>query len=140
MLSVAMSAQGFPFQKSEKGVRLGCGQPPSSDRRYEEHSQLSKLSKQQLDVRGLLGIWVSALALFMARLLLLPLERTRQPFYKRFMWAALMVCLPKRTQEDGIANASSSKRPLTTSKPRKFATNGCPPELIRLPYFFCPWV
>jgi hypothetical protein len=97
MLRVAMSAKGFPFEKSVKDVHLGWPQRPSTERGYEEHPKLSDVSMQTPDVKRLLGIWVSALALFMGRLLLAPLQPVRQPFYKRFLWAALMACLPTST-------------------------------------------
>jgi hypothetical protein len=135
-----MSTKGFSFQKSEKGVPFEWRKRPSSDNSHEEHPQLSNVSEQAPGINRLLGIWLSALALFMARLLLVPLQRTHQPFYKRFLWAALMVCLPKSTLKDGRANASSSKRPSIISNPRNFATNERLPEQIRLPYVFCPSV
>lgn len=135
-----MSAKGFSFQESEKGVPFEWRKRPSSDSSHEEHSQLSNVSEQAPGVKRLLGIWLSALALFAARLLLVPLQRTHQPFYKRFLWAALMVCLPQRILKDGRTNTSSSKHPSITSNPQNFATNKRLPELIRLPYVFCPSV
>jgi len=58
---------------------------------YEKRPNLSDSEEQIWDMKFILGMWGSALIVFMAHLLLTPLERTRQPFYKRFIWAAMMV-------------------------------------------------
>jgi hypothetical protein len=83
MLRIAMSAKAFSFDKLEQSTPRHWDNSPSSESRHGEISQLPNLPKQAPGLKLLLGIWTSSLAIFVAR----------QPFYKRFLWAALMVCL-----------------------------------------------
>ena len=46
-------------------------------------------------LKHLAGMWISAVAVFAARLMLLPVDFTRRPFHRRFLWAAVMVRLAK---------------------------------------------
>jgi hypothetical protein len=87
MLRIAMSVKGFSFNKFEQSIPRDWDNSPSSERRHEKPSQPSNLSNLATDLKQLIGIWTSSLAIFVAR----------QPLYKRFLWAALMVCLPRST-------------------------------------------
>lgn len=87
MLRIAMSVKAFPFDKFEQSIPRDWDNSPPGERRRGELPQQPNLSKQAPDLKQLLGIWTSSLAIFVAR----------QPFYKRFLWAALMVCLPRST-------------------------------------------
>jgi hypothetical protein len=87
MLRITMSVKAFSFDKSEQSILRDCDNSPPSESRHGELSQLPNLPKQAPDLKRLLGIWTSSVAIFVAR----------QPFYKRFLWAALMVCLRRST-------------------------------------------
>jgi hypothetical protein len=81
-----MSVKAFSFDKLEQSIPRDCDNSTSSESKHGEFSQLSNLPKQAPDLKQLLGIWTSFLAIFVAR----------PPFYKRFLWAALMVCFAKK--------------------------------------------
>jgi hypothetical protein len=87
MLRIAMSVKTFSFDKLEQSIPHDWDNSPSSESRHGELSQLPNLPKQAPDLKRLFGIWTSSLAIFVVR----------QPFYKRFLWAALMVCLRRST-------------------------------------------
>jgi hypothetical protein len=82
-----MSVKAFSSEKLEQSIPRDWDNSPSSKRRHGEPSQLSNLSNLATDLKQLLGIWTSSLAILVAR----------QPLYKRFLRAALMVCLPRST-------------------------------------------
>jgi len=87
MLQIAMSVKAFSLDKLEQSIPRDWDKSPSSESRHGELSQPPNLPKQAPNLKQLLGIWTSSLAIFVVR----------QPFYKRFLWAALMVCLRRST-------------------------------------------
>jgi hypothetical protein len=79
--SGAMAVDNTRESKSTTSTEAGC----------EKRPNLSDSEEQIWEMKFMLGMWGSALIVFMARFLPTPLERTQQPFYKRFIWAAIMV-------------------------------------------------
>jgi hypothetical protein len=67
--------------------------PTSTESKCEAHPNPPKLTNQRWNAGVMLGMWVSIWVVFAARKLLMPIERNRQPFYTRFLWAAIMVCI-----------------------------------------------
>ena len=59
----------------------------------------STLTKQRGDAQRMLGMWISILTVFVARKYVIPIERDRQPFYKRFLWAAIVVCISNTAEK-----------------------------------------
>ena len=73
--------------------------PNSTENRCEAHLNPLKLTHQMWNVQIMLGMWMSILVVFVGRKLFNPIERNRQAFYKRFLWAAFMVCLSNAVRE-----------------------------------------
>jgi hypothetical protein len=96
--SNTMSTKSHTSKTSSGDAARKRRDPTSTDSNCEARPSPPKLTNQRWNAEAMLGMWIfgmwiSIWVVFEARKLFVPIERNRQPFYTRFLWAAIMVCI-----------------------------------------------